>query len=113
MARRRSRQPSSVEVSERTRPGDLVESYHLTLTQELLQMNYSLYRRQQHRKGKAEVPPSKAVRVRWGDPVRFLCSRCRKRLVDAVPFQTAKFAGVVEDSDRWYLRAGGEAPWGA
>lgn len=59
--------------------GYMRESYHLTLDQESLQRNWSLYRQKRHRLY-STLPPQGARLVRWSERVIVQCGSCRRHL---------------------------------
>jgi hypothetical protein len=67
------------------------ESYHVTISQESLQRNWSLFREKRHRK------------YATTDRVTIVCVRCRTNMGHVVAFKCEDTYGIVEDTATWTL----------
>ena len=75
-------------------------TYHISLTQQAMQINWSLYHTKRHR-AYSTVPPPNAHLVRWTNQITVICKRCGHILGAVVVFYTDDLYGVVEDTARW------------
>jgi hypothetical protein len=78
-------------------------SYHLSIEQEALQRNWSLYRGRGHAEARRQVPPPNSRTVFWGDQVRIDCGVCGKHVAKVVAFRADDLYGLVDDTVRWTL----------
>jgi hypothetical protein len=106
---RRMNSAKDPEAGERQRRTYLRRSYHLTLTQENLQQNWSLSRAKRHREY-TTLPPEGAHLVEWSDRVTIVCARCRSTLGHVVGWHSDDTYGVVEDTARWTIYRGPDPP---
>jgi hypothetical protein len=75
-------------------------SYHLSLTQIAMQLNWSLYRTKRHH-AYSTVQPANSHLVTWSNQVAILCGSCGHKLGVIVAFHTSDLYGLVEDTTRW------------
>jgi hypothetical protein len=90
--------------SEETTPRTYMRrSYHLSIEQESLQRNWSLYRQRRHADSGRQSPPAKSRTVWWSNQVRVDCGACGKHVAKVVVFHVDDLYGLVDDSTHWVL----------
>jgi hypothetical protein len=75
----------------------MVQTYHLTITQQALQINWSLFRARRQREHGRDVPPPGSRLVRWSNRVTIICGRCHETMGHCVAFHADDLYGIVDD----------------
>jgi hypothetical protein len=77
------------------------DTYYLTVTQETLQINWSILRQGKQRDF-STVPPEGGHRVSWLCRARIKCGQCGKSLGDYVVYRVGRRHGLVEDTTAYW-----------